>query len=151
AGVACDRLGPRSRRGARRARHRRPPGRGPRRGRRVSRARRPRQRLDKPAGSRVELRPLDTLRRPRERRRRAAERPLAFRARHPRATGRLRPSALALVVARAGGGASLTPAAPAKGDTRLGPTPAGARIDFDLVLRVRRAALDRYLAAVADP
>jgi kumamolisin len=62
-----------------------------------------------------------------------------------------RPLALALVVAAAGWGASLVPAAPARGDARNGPTPPGARVDFDLVLHTRREALDRYLAAVADP
>src|SRR5262249_39016342 len=43
------------------------------------------------------------------------------------------------------------PAQAAPAVHRLGPTPAGAPIDFDLVLRLRRAALDRYVAAVSDP
>jgi kumamolisin len=67
---------------------------------------------------------------------------------------RLRLLALALLIVAGGSAAAISPASAAPGplpDRRLGPTPTGTRVDFDLVLRVRRAALDRYLAGLFDP
>src|SRR5262249_29763174 len=137
--------------GLRGARHRRATRRGARRGRRLARARCRRLGLDEPAGAHVRLGSVDAVRRAPRRRRRPAEHPLSVAAGDGRPNVKARALALALVIGTAGWSASLVPAQAAPAVHRLGPTPAGAPIDFDLVLRLRRAALDRYVAAVSDP